>query len=214
MSDPMKPARSIPRGLVALGAVGLVMALVVGGALLFAPQRSRAATDRVIAADPFSSPPVTEPDLPHPEDPPADPYADVPIIQIGEIEIPKIALVHPIFEGVWLTNIDYGPGHWPGSAGIGEYGNAVFAGHRVTHSHPFRNIDQLAVGDTVILRTMEGASYTYEVTGTEVVTPDRLDVAAQTRGHHLTFFACHPPGSAAYRFVVHADLVSKPAPER
>lgn len=213
MSDRMNSLRRIPRWLVALGAVVLVMALVVGGAVLFKPQQSAAITDRVIVADPFPSPPVTEPDLPHPEDPPADPYADVPITQIGEIEIPKIGLVHPIFEGVWLTVVDYGPGHWPGSAGIGEYGNAVFAGHRVTHSHPLRNIDQLAAGDLVVLRTMEGAEYTYKVTGTEVVTPDRLDIAEQTRGHHLTFFACDPPGSAAYRFVVRADLVSKPAPQ-
>lgn len=213
MSDRMNSLRRIPRWLVALGAVVLVMALVVGGAVLFKPQQSAAITDRVIVADPFPNPPVTEPDLPHPEDPPADPDADVPITQIGEIEIPKIDLVHPIFEGVWLTVVDYGPGHWPGSAGIGEYGNAVFAGHRVTHSHPLRNIDQLAAGDLVVLRTMEGAEYTYRVTGTEVVTPDRLDIAEQTRGHHLTFFACDPPGSAAYRFVVRADLVSKPAPQ-
>ena len=47
--------------------------------------------------------------LPQPEPPPADPYANVPIVQVGVIEIPKIGLVHPIFEGVTLTVIDQPP---------------------------------------------------------------------------------------------------------
>jgi len=35
---------------------------------------------------------------------------------IALLEIPKINLVHPIFEGVEETVIHWGPGHWPGSA--------------------------------------------------------------------------------------------------
>ena len=68
--------------------------------------------------------------------PPVNDRAPSPIVKIGEIRIPKIGLVHPIFEGVTLTVIDHGPGHWPGSAVPGQLGNAVFAGHRVTHSAP------------------------------------------------------------------------------
>ena len=47
---------------------------------------------------------------PHPEPPPADPYAATPIVQIGSIQIPKIGLLHPVFEGITLTVIDHGPG--------------------------------------------------------------------------------------------------------
>ena len=32
---------------------------------------------------------------------------------------------------------------WPGSAVPGQLGNAVFAGHRVTHTHPFLRINEL-----------------------------------------------------------------------
>ena len=51
--------------------------------------------------------------LPHPDHSPEDPYANVPVVKMGTIRIPAIGLVHPIYEGVWLTTIDNGPGHWP-----------------------------------------------------------------------------------------------------
>jgi hypothetical protein len=72
-----------------------------------------------------------------------------PLVPLGEIRIPKIGLVHTVYEGVTLDVIDVGPGHWPGSAVPGQLGNAVFAGHRVTHTRPFRHLDQLVPGDEV-----------------------------------------------------------------
>lgn len=138
---------------------------------------------------------------------PADPYANEPLIEIGTIEIPKIGLSHRIFEGISLRSIDRGPSHWPGTAMPGENGNAVFAGHRVTRTKPFRNIDQLVVGDEVIF-TIAGERWTYSVTGSEVVTPDALRIVEQTPTATATLFACHPPGSARFRYVVHLALKS------
>ena len=69
---------------------------------------------------------------------PANAYAAEPIVEIGMIEIPKIGLYHRVMHGISLRNIDLGPSHWPGTAMPGELGNTVFAGHRVTHTHPFR----------------------------------------------------------------------------
>jgi sortase A len=147
--------------------------------------------------------------LPTPQPSPLEAYANVPVTQVGEISIPKIGLHTPYYEGVWLTIIDVGPGHWPGTASAGGYGNMVLAGHRVTHTHPFRNIDQLAPGDPIFVSDATGI-YTYKVTSTEVVTPDQLWIVDQKPGYAITLFACHPPGSATYRFVVHGTLVSKP----
>jgi sortase A len=150
--------------------------------------------------------------LPQPEDSPEDPNADVPITQIGEIEIPKIGLVHPVFEGVWLTVVNHGPGHWPGSAEPGGYGNTVFAGHRVTHTHPFRRINEFVPGDEIVVRTDKGV-FTYKMTSSEVVNPKTgISIVDQRPGHMITLFACHPPGSAQYRYVVHGDLVSSQPP--
>ncbi|MGH9157044.1 MAG: class E sortase [Acidimicrobiales bacterium] len=124
-----------------------------------------------------------------------------PLIEIGTIEIPRIGLTHRIFHGISLSSIDEGPSHWPGTAFPGEVGNAVFAGHRVTHSRPFRNIDQLQPGDEVIF-TIGGVRSVYEVTGSEVVTPKALEIVNPTPTPTATLFACHPPGSARYRYVV------------
>jgi sortase A len=145
--------------------------------------------------------------LPQPTPPPVDAYATVPIYQIGTIEIPKIALVHPIFEGVWLTVVDHGPGHWPGSAMPGHPGNSVFAGHRVTHTHPFLNLDQMAVGDHVIFDMSDGV-FTYSVTSITIVQPDDLGIATPTRYPTITLFACNPKHSAAQRIVVTGKLIA------
>lgn len=139
--------------------------------------------------------------------PPADPYEEEPIVEIGTIDIPKIGLTHPIFHGISMLNIDKGPSHWPGSALPGETGNAVFAGHRVTHSHPFRHIDKLVVGDEVTF-TVHGVRTLYKVTETFVVAPSRLDIVAPTPMATATLFACHPPGSARERYVVRLALAS------
>jgi sortase A len=142
-----------------------------------------------------------------PIDPPADPHAAVPIVKIGEIQIPRIGLVHPIFEGVTLTVIDHGPGHWPGSASPGQLGNAVFAGHRVTHSHPFRRLNELVPGDEIIFK-MENGTFTYKVTGSQIVTPKDVHIVNPTSDATVTLFACHPPGSARQRYVVRGVFVS------
>jgi sortase A len=149
--------------------------------------------------------------LPVPEPAPTDPYAPEPEVLLGTIEIPRIGLVHPIYQGVSLTTIDRGPGHWPGTAMPGHLGNAVFAGHRVTHTHPFLQIDQLRMDDPVIF-TVYGKRYVYEVTGNQVVTPEEVHIVEQTRAYTATLFGCHPPHSARFRFVVHLKLVEpKPA---
>ena len=129
-----------------------------------------------------------------------------PVVAIGTIEIPRIGLHHAVFEGNTLTQIDHGPSHWPGSALPGNPGNAVFAGHRVTKTHPFRHIDQLQPGDRVHF-TIHGVRSTYAVTHHQVVTPKDVWIIDPTPTATATLFACHPPGSARYRYVVKLALV-------
>jgi sortase A len=140
--------------------------------------------------------------LPNPESPPADPRADEPLVELGTIEIPKIGVSKSMFEGITLTTLDHGPGHWPGTAMPGHAGNVVIAGHRVSHDKPFRHLEQLEPGDDVILTTDEGR-FVYKVTSTEVVYPDALWIADQTADSTATLFACHPAGSTRQRIVVH-----------
>jgi sortase A len=143
-----------------------------------------------------------------PIDAPKNPYQAEPHIVLGRIEIPKLGLDVPLNEGLSLVSIDRGPSHWPGTAMPGgTTGNVVVAGHRVTHTRPFRHIDTLVPGDQIIF-IVQGWRSVYEVTGHEVVTPKRTDIAIPTEDPQATLFACHPPGSARYRYVIHSKLVS------
>jgi sortase A len=148
---------------------------------------------------------TTEP-LPHPLEISLDPKATEPEVKLGSITIPKLGLDVTFYDGVLLTTLNNGPGHWPGTAMPGQVGNVVIAGHRVTHSRPFRHLDDLVVGDPVIFTLADGSSFTYEVVGSEIVTPDSTWIVNQTRAYTATLFACHPPGSAQERFVVHLKL--------
>jgi len=208
------------RWIAALSALGVVVAAALTTAAVVHKGSDRSAGDSPLFAAPTTSTSahtttthaattttVDLAKLPHPAPPPADPYAATPIVQIGSIEIPKINLVHPIFEGVTLTVIDHGPGHWPGSAMPCQAGNTVFPGHRVTHTHPFLDIDLLAPGDQVIFH-MPGHDCVYKVTGTQIVLPSALYVTDPTPTATVTLFACNPKHSAAQRIVVKGNLVA------
>ena len=139
--------------------------------------------------------------LPTPVRPPDDAYAPEAAVVLGTIEIPRLGLSVPLNQGISLHSIDRGPSHWPGTALPGDPGNVVIAGHRATHTAPFRHIDQLQAGDAVVFN-VGGERSTYRVTGHEVVTPDAMRIVEQTPEPTATLFACHPPGSARYRYVV------------
>ena len=127
--------------------------------------------------------------------------------QLGRISIPKIGLDSELHEGIRLTTLDRGPGHWPGSGMPGEIGNVVVAGHRTSHGAEFRHLDALAPGDEVVFST-DGGSFTYLVTGTQIVTPDSLWIVDPTDTPTATLFACHPLGSTAKRIVVTLALAT------
>ncbi len=144
--------------------------------------------------------------LPEPERPPADAFAEVPVREIGRIAIPRIDLDHAVYEGVWLTVLNVGPGHWPGSAMPGQAGNTVFPGHRVTYSRPFYRLDELVPGDDITF-TMANGSFTYAVRETLIVSPKDLWVVDQREHREATLIACHPRHSARQRIVVKGRLV-------
>ncbi len=138
---------------------------------------------------------------------PPNAHAPEPVNQIGTIAVPKLGLNTALFEGVTLTTLNrVGVGHWPGTALPSQTGNVVVAGHRVTHSRPFRNLDTLGPGDQVIF-TIGNGQHTYTFAGNEIVPPNAMRIVTQSADKTATLFACHPPGSARFRFVVHLTYV-------
>ncbi len=142
--------------------------------------------------------------LPVPQAPP-DPKAKEPALTLGTIEIPRVALNKSLLEGITLTTLDKGPGHWPGTALPGAMGNVVIGGHRTSKDRPFRHLEKLVPGDEVILTTDAGR-FVYLVVRTEIVKPDAIWIVNQTEAYTATLFACHPVGSTRERIVVFLEL--------
>ena len=186
--------------------------VVASGAVTLTASPAVATQNRQLVAEPTHRTPaatltVSVPPLPVPAPAPGNAFNGEPVVQIGSIGIPSISVDRPLFEGVGQTVLAAGPGHWPGTAAPGGWGNAVIAAHRDTHGAPFHDIDHIQVGDPVVLTTPAG-TFTYTVTGSEVVANTDFAIVDQHPGRTLTLFSCHPIGSSAQRYVVTATLVS------
>jgi sortase A len=166
----------------------------------------------IAAATPLTPPPWPNPAPPLPNPAPLPNASNrVALVDIGRIQIPKIGLDQTVREGVEQVVIDAGPAHWPGTAAFGGWGNIVLAGHRTSNTEPFLRAAELAPGDEIILSDPSG-TYTYHVTGIQVVPNTALWIVDQAPGRNLTIFTCHPIGSAAQRLIVRAQLMSTPRP--
>lgn len=129
----------------------------------------------------------------------------------AKLVIPKIGLDVIVVEGTEVDDLKKGPGHMKGTALPGQ-GNTVISGHRVTYSRPFFRIDELTVGDPIILYTPAN-KYVYRVVEKRIVLPTDVSVIQPTSDIRLTLTACHPRYSARYRIIIIAELPRKMGPE-
>lgn len=147
---------------------------------------------------------------------------------IAILRIPRFGknYLFVIVQGTSTDDLIKGPGHYPGTAMPGHIGNFAVAGHRTTYLHPFYNINELKVGDPIVIETRT-TWFTYRVEnipGTnakyqEIVSPydspvaypvpDQPDPNLAPTQRVLTFTSCNPRYSAAQRIVVHALLVNR-----
>ena len=80
---------------------------------------------------------------------------------VGRIQIPAIGADWYFYEGVDLSILKDGPGHYMGTPLPGQPGNAGIAGHRTTYGAPFNRIDELKSGDEIVISYVTGAEFTY-----------------------------------------------------
>ena len=125
---------------------------------------------------------------------------------VGKIDIPAMGVTIPLYLGATEAHMVDGAGVVAGtSAPLGEASsNCVIAAHRGGYHGlaMFRDIEKLAVGDTVTVTT-PWDTFTYEVTETRVVEPDDVDAVAVQPGRDLvTLLTCHPYGTNRYRMLV------------
>jgi sortase A len=157
--------------------------------------------DSVPIGDP-AAPTTTAPAPPPP--PPADGDA------VAQIRIPKIGVDKIVVEGVSVSDLKRGPGHYPDSPLPGQPGNAAIAGHRTTYGAPFNRLDELAPGDEILVTTLQGA-FRYEVSEQQIVSPDQVEVLNDFGDNRLTLTACHPKYSARQRIIIVAQLTGTAA---
>ncbi len=128
---------------------------------------------------------------------------------VTRMRIPRLGVDTIIVEGVTVTALRAGAGHYPGTPLPGQRGNVAIAGHRTTYGSPFRHLDRLAPGDEIVFTTPVGA-VTYRVSGDPfVVAPDDTRVVAPDSQSLLTLTTCHPLNSSRERLIVRAVLVGE-----
>jgi len=127
---------------------------------------------------------------------------------VGYLSIPRIGMNDDVIvEGVGTDQLRQGPGHYPDTALPGQPGNVAIAGHRTTYAAPFYNLNELQVGDPIVIQTVQG-TFHYAVITTTTVDPTDSAVLDPTTRPELTLTTCNPRYSATQRLVVTALLQS------
>lgn len=127
---------------------------------------------------------------------------------IGILEIPKIGVNVVVVEGTSESSFRKGPGHIEETPLPGMGGNFSVAGDRVLYGGPFLNLDELAVGDEIFLKTQYG-EFNYIVNGTQLTSPEDVTVLKSSGYEAITLITCDPPWGTSKRLVVQAKLVSE-----
>ena len=127
--------------------------------------------------------------------------------QAIRVQIPALGIDAPIVQGDGWEQLKKGVGQMIGSVNPGETGNIVLSAHNDVFGEIFRYLDRLKPGDQIIVHSNQRA-YTYIVTGTEIVEPNRVDVLASGSDTIATLISCYPYMVDKKRIVVRAKLQS------
>jgi sortase A len=117
----------------------------------------------------------------------------------------------PIFEGVKSKQLNSGIGHYPQSQIPGAEGNFSLFGHRNSNGQPFINIQNLQIGDEVIVETKD-FWFVYTLKHDKIVRPSavwvtgvnrlpELELATDDPYKVITLITCEPRHSTAKRWV-------------
>jgi sortase A len=124
------------------------------------------------------------------------------------IQIAAIGVDSAIYQGMYDWEVlKKGVAQHIGSAAPGKTGNMVLAGHNDVYGEVFRDLDQLAPGDEIVVSS-ERQAYTYVVRETAIVNPTEISVMAPTAHASLSLISCYPYRVNTKRIVVFADLAS------
>jgi sortase A len=122
---------------------------------------------------------------------------------LGVLEIPKIGVEVPVFDGTDDLTLNRGVGRITGTARPGRGGNVGIAGHRDGF---FRRLKDVVIGDKIELRT-PARTEIYQVDQIRIVKPTEVQVLEERSIPTLTIVTCYPfyfIGNAPQRYIVRA----------
>jgi len=128
---------------------------------------------------------------------------------LAVLEIPKIGLEVPVFDGTDDVTLNRGVGRISGTARPGQGGNIGIAGHRDGF---FRGLKDVAVGDRIELKT-PARNVTYKVEQIQIVKPTDVRVLQDRGVPTLTLVTCYPfyfIGNAPQRYIVRGTASDDP----
>ncbi len=128
---------------------------------------------------------------------------------IGILTIDSIDLELPVAEGVSDAQLKITVGHVPGTAVVGEIGNAVIAGHRnYTFGEHFNRLGDIEIGDLIQYRSIDGKSMVFVVEEILETTPGDQSAFSQPEdSSQLTLYTCTPIRTATHRLIIRASRI-------
>jgi sortase A len=121
------------------------------------------------------------------------------------IVIPAIEVDALVVEGDTWEQLKLGVGHHLNTADPGERGNMVLSAHDDIYGEIFRYLDDLELGDEVIVYAGE-QPYRYVVRAKQIVDPTEVSVLAPATKPVTTLISCYPYMVDTHRIVVIAEL--------
>ena len=122
---------------------------------------------------------------------------------LGILEIPRLRLEVPLYNGASDLHMDRGAARIDGTAMPGEPGNLGVAAHRDGY---FRVLKDIELGDELMITTENGPE-AYVVLELKIVDPSAIEVLDPTEEQSVTLVTCYPfyfVGHAPERFIVRA----------
>ena len=135
---------------------------------------------------------------------------------MGYIDIQKIFVHLPIYQGTEESALQAGAGWWIGTSlpTGGESTHCVLTAHTgLVKAKMFTDLDQLEVGDVFSLTVLDRV-LTYQVDQVLITEPDDVDPLLIERGKdYCTLYTCYPYGVNTHRLLVRGVRIPTPETE-
>lgn len=127
---------------------------------------------------------------------------------IALLAIPSIGVDVVVVDYYQYADLEAAVGRMRNSSQIGTDGSAVIVGHRTGFGSPFRDLDDVALGDQLEITQRNGSVLAFTVVRNDIVEPS-IDLSTYDSDKDLPqviLVTCHPEFSTDQRIVIVAEL--------